>query len=54
MEALKALLRFWGNSKQHVVILADKLMSYQVVTNTSIIKWIFSSAVEPYWKEYAC
>jgi len=40
---LKAVRYFWQKSPQHIIIMMDRLMTYRVIDNTSIINWIFST-----------
>jgi len=47
MIVLKAVRYFWQKSPQHIVIMIDKLMTYRLVDNTSIINWIFSPEEQP-------
>jgi hypothetical protein len=43
MTVLKEVKDFWALSPQNLIIQVDKLMSYRVIDNTTIIHWIFST-----------
>lgn len=40
---LNTIQSFWVNCQQNIIIIVDKLMTYCIVDNFSIIKWILSS-----------
>ena len=42
-QLLDAIGSFWPDSNLHQVILLDKLMTYRIVRNDSIVEWLFSS-----------
>ncbi|KAJ3431838.1 cap binding protein [Anaeramoeba flamelloides] len=39
---ISSVFEFWTNSPLHTVTLIDKLISYRVIDNNSVISWIFS------------
>ncbi|KAL6042364.1 Nucleic acid dioxygenase ALKBH1 [Balamuthia mandrillaris] len=49
VQCLAAVADFWQNSSQHVSIVFDKLMTYLVADNVSIVEWLFSSSVLPHF-----
>jgi hypothetical protein len=47
-----AVGEFWKHSPQHIIITLEKLMTYRIVDAHSIVQWIFSHQVLPYFKQY--
>jgi len=41
--ALQTVHSYWTNCPQNVIIIVDKLMTYCIVDNVSIVRWILSS-----------
>lgn len=48
-----AVGEFWKNSPQHIIITLEKLMTYRIVDAHSIVQWIFSHQVLPFFKQCA-
>ena len=49
---LSTVQSFWVNCHQNIIIIADKLMTYCIVDNVSIVKWILSSKSGSQLKQY--
>jgi hypothetical protein len=46
-----AVGEFWKHSPQHIIITLEKLMTYRIVDAHSIVQWIFSHQVLPFFKQ---
>lgn len=49
MTVLRTVREIWNNSSQHMIILLDRLMTYRIVDNTSIVNWLFSTEEQPHF-----
>lgn len=48
--AISVVASFWADSTGHIVIALDKLMTFRVIDNLSIVNWLFSAEVLPNFK----
>lgn len=46
-----AVGEFWKHSPQHIIITLEKLMTYRIVDAHSIVQWIFSHQVLPFFTQ---
>jgi len=46
-QTISAFAHFWRNSSAHIIIALDKLMTYRIIDNISIVNWLFSNEVLP-------
>jgi nuclear cap-binding protein subunit 1 len=53
LATLRAVHDFWQNSPQHLLIIADKLMTYRLVDHFSIVAFLFSPELHPALRKYA-
>eukprot|EP00005_Dracoamoeba_jomungandri_P013753 CAMPEP_0174265190 /NCGR_PEP_ID=MMETSP0439-20130205/25516_1 /TAXON_ID=0 /ORGANISM="Stereomyxa ramosa, Strain Chinc5" /LENGTH=793 /DNA_ID=CAMNT_0015351511 /DNA_START=36 /DNA_END=2417 /DNA_ORIENTATION=- len=50
LQVVCVVTEFWKNSALHRIISLDKLMTYRIIDNLSIVNWIFSAEVLPDFK----
>jgi len=43
---IKSVAEFWRHSYQHITVLVDKLMSYNIVSPVTITNWIFTQIAD--------
>lgn len=47
-----SIAEFWRDSSQHIVLLMDKLMAYNIIDNTCIVNWIFDQQTTRFTRNY--